>query len=347
MQPGWEFHVNACGRTWYSLAGTRQVQLWRPEVHEEEVVDEEEEDPEAVALRDAAAAAAALADVIAYLKARQAEVVASVTALQGKADALTKALKTKKGDALKAGQAQQQALEKEIKASNQDLATIKSQIADVQKKLPAPVKSAGTLTQGKGDASSGAKKAVTAVASGKPLSRANTVASSKSLAPLAAAKKPSAVVKPAPISRSSTITSVSSTSVSGSVSTSGSQKQASKTAPPPVPEIKEFGRAIETLDSKLLIISDEVCLDIHDQMWAPIKKLSFYPVAEKLPAHPAASAAQADVKRSVPSSSASTSVSTPAKTAANTPVKASATPLSRSGSSSVSGSATPLSSARK
>jgi hypothetical protein len=347
MQPGWEFRVNARGRSWYAHADTGQVQLWRPELCEEVALDEEEEeeDPEVVAQREAATAAAALTELIASLKTRQAELAASVAALQGKTDALVKALKTKKGDALKAGQAQQQALEMEIKAATQDLAQTKSQIADAQKKLPAPSKVGGgvVVKAGPGKDDMSGKKA-TAVAGGKQISRSNTVASSKSPAPPASAKKPLAASKPAPMSRSSTLASTSSASASSApVSSSALQKQASKTAPPaappPAPEAKQFGRAVEGLDKKLLVISDEVCLHIDEQMWAPIKKLSFFPVSEKLPANAAAAAAPA------PASSAP--AVTPSKTAANTPVKAAATPLNRSGSSSTSTGATPLSSARK
>jgi len=344
MQPGWEFRVNARGRSWYAHAETGQVQLWRPELCEEVALDEEEEeeDPEVVAQREAATAAAALTELIASLKTRQADLAASVTALQGKTDALVKALKTKKGDALKAGQAQQQALEKEIKAATQDLAQTKSQIADAQKKLPAPSKVGGGVSvkagQGKDDISG---KKATAVAGGKQISRSNTVASSKSPAPPASAKKPLAASKPAPMSRSSTLASTSSASASSApVSSSALQKQATKTAPPPAPEAKQFGRAVEGLDKKLLVISDEVCLHIDEQMWAPIKKLSFFPVSEKLPANAAPAAA-------APAPASSAPAVTPSKTAANTPVKAAATPLNRSSSSSTSAGATPLSSARK
>ena len=42
MQFGWEFKVNAVGRTWYEHAELHQVQLWRPELHKDEEFLEEE-----------------------------------------------------------------------------------------------------------------------------------------------------------------------------------------------------------------------------------------------------------------------------------------------------------------
>jgi hypothetical protein len=345
MQPGWEFKVNASGGTWYVHTGTRQVQLWRPELQDEEEDADEEEDPEIVAQREAAAAATKLLELITALKLRQADIVASITALQGKVDAQTKALKTKKGDALKTGQAQQQALEKQIKEGTQDLAAIKLEIADAQRKLPSSSKNVAQATQPHNDSSVVSKKVPSSGPSGKPIGRANTMATSKSATSASSAAKLSVAARPVPVSRSSTVTAVSSASFSSSNGSSpAAQKPPSKTVPPPLIEIKEFGHAIEKLDSKLLTISDEICLDVDDQMWAPIKRLSFYPVLEK-PFNPSpASTTPADTKKS----SMTSTVSTPAKTAASTTIKSSATPLSRSSSSASSSTiATPLSSARK
>jgi hypothetical protein len=340
MQPGWEFNVNANGRTWYAQTNSRKTQLWRPELHNEEENADEEEDPETVALREAAAATAELLELIAALKTRQADLAASVVVMQGKADAQAKALKTKKGDALKAGQAQQQILEKQIKETNQDLASLKLQISDAQKKLPSSAKSVAVATQPRSDSNTVGKKEVSSGSSKKPPARANTMAPSKIAASTTSTSKHAVAPRPVPISRSSTIAAVSSAGVSASPA--APQKTVLKTVTPTV-EIKEFGRTAERLDGKLLAISDEVCLDVDDQIWAPIKQLSFFPVLEK-PQNNLTVPVATEVKNSV----ASSSMSTPSKTAASTPVKSSATPLSRSGSIASSGTvASPLSSARK
>ena len=343
MQFGWEFKVNAMGRTWYEHAGMRQVQMWRPESREdEEEIFQQDEDPEDVALLEAAAAAAALMELVSSLQKRQADLLASVTAQQGKLETLTKTLKTKKGDALKTGQAQQESLDKEIKALQKQLAVTKAQIADAQKNLPATSKSVPKDTEAqKGQSSLGGNKAVASGTRSKPLSRASTMAPSKSTS--SPNSKISASVKPVPVSRSSTIISLSSLSASGS--SPSLQKTAAKTVPVPVAVTKEFGQVVEKLDSKLLSISDEICLDVDEQIWAPIKKMSFFPVMEKLPVNSAISLANpAENKKN-----ASPSITnTPAKTATSTPVKSSATPLSRSSSSVGSNAiASPISSARK
>ena len=341
MQSGWEFKVNAFGRTWYEHAGLRQVQKWRPELHEDKEVVEEDDDPENVAQREAAAAAAALIELVSSLKLRQADLMSTVNAQQNKLELLIKALKTKKGDALNKGQVQQQALEKEIKDMQKDLAVTKAQIADAQKRLPATSKSVANNSQPSSQSGVVGDKTALSGLRSKPVSHANTMGSSKKISlSFFPSAKVSAPARPAPVARSSTITSVSSSSVSGS--STSLQSPAAKTAPVPVAEIKEFGRTADKLDVKLLTISDEVCLSIHDQMWAPIKKLSFLPIMDKLPSNSAISSAssQADNKKS----SSSSIASSPSKTMATTPVKATATPLSR-----VSGSAipSPLSSARK
>lgn len=341
MQPGWEFKVRADGRTWYAHASLRKSQLWRPELHNEEENADEEEDAETVALREAAAATAELLELIAALKARQADLSASVVVMQGKADAQAKALKTKKGDALKAGQAQQQILEKQIKESNQDLASLKLQVSDAQKKLPTSAKSVAVAAQPRSDSNTAGKKEASSGSSKKPVARANTMAPSKAAASPTSTSKHAVAARQVPISRSSTIASLS--SAGASASPAAPQKTVLKTAPAPLVEIKEFGRNAERLDGKLLAISDEVCLDVEDQIWAPIKQLSFFPVLEK-PLNTLTVPVATEMKSSV----ASSSLTTPSKTAANTPVKYSATPLSRSGSiASSSTVASPLSSARK
>ena len=205
MQPGWEFKVNSInGRTWFVNSVTRQVQLWRPEIPKEEDVVDEEEDPDVVAQREAAAAAAQLLEFISALKVRQEDLGAGVTALQSKMDAQAKALKSKKGDALKAGQAQQQVLEKQIKEANQNLAAIQSQILDAQKKLPSSSRITAQATKPQGDSSVLSKKAISSGSSGKPVARANTMTSSKSTASTTSPAKISAASRHVPISRSST-----------------------------------------------------------------------------------------------------------------------------------------------
>jgi hypothetical protein len=323
MHAGWEFKVNSLGQTWYAHVGMHQVQRWRPEMHEQNHDGEEEEDLEVANQREAAVAAAELLEEIASLKLQQDDIGASIAAMQGKLEVLSKGLKTKKGDALKAGQVQLQALEKEIKSANQNLTATKSKLADAQKKLPVPSKISAKSTQSQGDTVVAGKKGSQL----KPVARAKTVSALKNVsspAATTAAKN----AKQVPISRSSTITAA--LSVNSSDSSSAIQK-VSKAALPPVVEIKEFSRAVERLDVKLLTISDEVCLDIDDQMWAPVKKLSFFPVLER----PVISSLP-DTKKSA----ATPSLSTPSKPAVTAPVKASATPLNRS-SSSVNGSAIP------
>jgi hypothetical protein len=289
MQSGWEFKVNAFGRTWYEHAGLRQVQKWRPELHEDKEVVEEDDDPENVAQREAAAAAAALIELVSSLKLRQADLMSTVNAQQ-KLELLIKALKTKKGDALNKGQMQQQALEKEIKDMQKDLAVTKAQIADAQKRLPATSKSVANNSQPSSQSGVVGDKTALSGLRSNPVSRANTVGSSKKYpSPSPTSVKVSAPARPAPVARSSTITSVSSSSVSGS--STSLQSPATKTAPVPVAEIKEFGRTADKLDIKLLTISDEVCLSICDQMWAPIKKLSFLLIIDKLQSDTAISSA--------------------------------------------------------
>jgi hypothetical protein len=333
MHAGWEFKVNSLGQTWYAHVGMHQVQRWRPEMHEENHDGEEEEDLEVANQRQAAVAAAELLEEIASLKLQQDDIGTNIAAMQGKLEVLSKGLKTKKGDALKAGQVQLQALEKEIKSANQNLTAIKSKLADAQKKLPVSSKTSAKSSQSQGDTVVAGKKG----SQPKPVARAKTVSALKNVSSstaITAAKN----TKQIPISRSSTSTITAASSVNSSDSSSAIQK-ISKAALQPVVEIKEFSRAVERLDVKLLTISDEVCLDIDDQMWAPVKKLSFFPVFER----PVISSLP-DTKKSA----ATPSLSTPSKPAATALVKSSATPLNRS-SSSVNGSAipSPTGSARK
>ncbi len=296
--------MNALGETWYAHVGMHKVQRWRPEMQEQNDDAEEEEDPEDAKKREAAAAAAELLKEIASLKEQQANIVANITAMQGKLDGLSKSLKTKKGDVLKAGQAQLQTWEKELKSANQNLTGIKSKLADAQTKLPVSSKSSAKPTQSQGDAVVAGKKNSQL----KPVARAKTVSNLKNVS-ASATSTGAKIAKQAPISRSSTITA--SLSESSSSSSSAIQK-VSKAAPPQVVEMKEFSRAVERLDVKLLTISDEVCLDIDDQMWAPVKKLSFFPVLEKTLNSATTISSSPDTKKSA----ATSSLKTPSKPAA-------------------------------
>jgi hypothetical protein len=313
LHPGWEFKVSAFGATWYARVGTNQVQRWRPEVYKESdsVQEEEEEDPEAAKQRGIAAAAAELLNEISSLKIQQADLAACITATQGKLEALTKSLKTKKGDALKAGQAQVQALEKEIKALSQNLNLIKSKLADAEKKLPSSSKESSkkmlqtdAVAAGKKGAQLKPAPRVKAISSLKSDSSSSTTAVTKN-------------TKKIPVSLPSAITTVLPENSSGS---SPAVRSSSKAAAVPVAEVKEFSRAVTRLDEKLMSISDEVCLDVDDQMWAPVKKLSFFPVFEK----PLISLSP-DTKKSAASSSLS-APSKPAATAVASPLNRSALP---------------------